>query len=129
MVQADGRRWLILACPAKCNAALLTNLRWNVVGSSLAKLLGLTRVGLMNDLVANACGIAGLPPEDLAMLNPGEPVAAGNQVVISAGTGLGKAGMACGRVRRVVRISGRADQPAQRFRPPMMPGRPPIPDG
>lgn len=83
-----------IAGPVKRNAALLTNLRWNVIGSSLAKLLGLSRVGLVNDLVANAYGIAGLPPEDLAVLNPGEPGAAGNQAVISAGTGLGEAGLA-----------------------------------
>jgi glucokinase len=78
----------------KHNAALLTNLRWNVVGNSLAQLLGVPRVGLMNDLVANAYGIAALPPEDFFTLNPGEPNAEGNQAIISAGTGLGEAGLA-----------------------------------
>ena len=83
-----------IAGPVKRNAALLTNLRWNVQGDSVAKLLELAQVGLMNDLVANAFGIAALQPEDFEVLNAGEPDAEGNQAIISAGTGLGEAGLA-----------------------------------
>lgn len=83
-----------IAGPVKRNAALLTNLRWQVAGSSVAKLLGVAQVGLMNDLVANAYGIAVLSAADFAVLNRGEVGAEGNQAVISAGTGLGEAGLA-----------------------------------
>lgn len=48
---------------------------------------------LINDLEANAWGIATLGPDDVVSLNQvkGNPI--GNQAVISAGTGLGEAGM------------------------------------
>lgn len=81
------------AGPAKRNAILLTNLRWNLVGSDIARFLGVAQVGLMNDLVANAYGIAMLKPEDFVVLNPGEPEAEGNQAIIAPGTGLGEAGL------------------------------------
>ena len=68
-----------------------TNLAWPVDGLSLARLLGLETVGLLNDLEANAWGIAALEPEDFAVLNDGDPQARGNAAVISAGTGLGEA--------------------------------------
>ena len=81
------------AGPAKRNAILLTNLRWNLVGSDIARFLGIAQVGLVNDLVANAYGIAALAPEDFVVLNPGEADAEGNQAIIAAGTGLGEAGL------------------------------------
>jgi glucokinase len=64
-----------------------------VDGGRLAELLGLDSVGLLNDLEANAWGIQALGPEDLAVLNEGDPRATGNAAVISAGTGLGEAGL------------------------------------
>jgi len=69
------------------------NLPWSVDASLLAREVGLPSVGLLNDLEANAYGIPELGPEDLAVLNAGSTTAAGNQVVISAGTGLGVAGL------------------------------------
>jgi glucokinase len=69
------------------------NLPWSVDASQLAREIGLASVGLLNDLEANAYGIPELGPEDLAVLNAGSTKAAGNQVVISAGTGLGVAGL------------------------------------
>jgi glucokinase len=50
-------------------------------------------VGLINDLEANAWGIATLSSDDIAVLNPGESDGAGNLALISAGTGLGQAGL------------------------------------
>lgn len=50
--------------------------------------------GLLNDLTATALGIPALAPGELETLypgEPGEPAAAGNQVLIAAGTGLGMA--------------------------------------
>jgi glucokinase len=70
-----------------------TNLAWPVSGPSVARLLGLPRVGLLNDLEANAWGIAALQPDDFGVLNRGDPAARGNAAVISAGTGLGEAGL------------------------------------
>jgi glucokinase len=70
-----------------------TNLAWPVEGDRIARLVGLERIGLLNDLEANAWGIAALTDEDFAVLNPGDPEARGNAAVISAGTGLGEAGL------------------------------------
>jgi len=59
----------------------------------VARELGLQAVGLINDLEANAYGIAALEPNDFDVLNAGAPDAEGNQAIISAGTGLGEAGL------------------------------------
>ncbi len=69
------------------------NLPWQVDAASLAREIGLPSVGLLNDLEANAYGIPALGAADLVILNAGSPNAVGNQVVISAGTGLGEAGL------------------------------------
>jgi glucokinase len=82
-----------VAGPVKHGRSEATNLPWVVDAQVLANELGLTTVGLMNDLEANALGIAVLQPADLATLNPGEPNAEGNAALISAGTGLGEAGL------------------------------------
>ncbi len=70
-----------------------TNLAWPVDSASLASLVGLPSVGLLNDVEANAWGILALGPGDFAVLNEGDPAARGNVAVISAGTGLGEAGL------------------------------------
>jgi glucokinase len=54
---------------------------------------GVPTLRLINDLEANAFGVATLSDKDFSVLNPGAPDAAGNQAVISAGTGLGEAGL------------------------------------
>jgi glucokinase len=82
-----------VAGPVKHGRCEATNLPWVVDAQVLASELGLTAVGLMNDLEANALGIAVLKPSDFATLNPGEPNAEGNAALISAGTGLGEAGL------------------------------------
>jgi glucokinase len=74
------------------NAANGVNLPWRVDGHELAAELG-APVAIVNDLQANARGIEALAPEDFAVLNAGEPKAGGNRVVLSAGTGLGEAGL------------------------------------
>ena len=70
--------------------------------SSVAATLGRDRVGLVNDLVANAYGIAELGPDDVATLHVGDPAVGGNAAVISAGTGLGEAGLFFDGVRHHV---------------------------
>jgi len=68
------------------------NLPWVVDAAALAHELGLAEVDVINDLEANAHGIFALSPKDFAVLNAGA-AAPGNRAVISAGTGLGEAGV------------------------------------
>jgi glucokinase len=64
--------------------------------------LGLPSVTILNDLEANAWGLESLGPDDLASVLAGIPDAAGNRAVISAGTGLGQAGLYWDGVRHHV---------------------------
>ena len=82
-----------IAGPVKHGRCEATNLAWVVDAQILASELGLPTVGLINDLEANALGISVLKPTDFLLLNPGEPQAEGNAALISAGTGLGEAGL------------------------------------
>ena len=70
-----------------------TNLPWVIDGPALQAALGARSVVLLNDLEANAQGIAMLGPEDFAVLQQGAPGATGTRAVIAAGTGLGEAGL------------------------------------
>jgi len=82
-----------IAGPVSANTAKTTNLPWFIDGDRMAASLDLNSVSLINDLEANAWGIAALTPTDFFELSPGAPGATGNAAVISAGTGLGEAGM------------------------------------
>lgn len=70
-----------------------TNLPWVVDSRLLSAKLGLDKLWLINDLEANAHGITHLSDEEFVVLNEGKPGLHGNACVISAGTGLGEAGM------------------------------------
>lgn len=82
-----------VAGPVRDGAVVATNLPWRVDSRSLAALLGLPAVALINDLEATARGISVLSPADFEVLHPGAPAALGTQAVIAAGTGLGEAGL------------------------------------
>jgi glucokinase len=82
-----------IAGPVQDGRVVTPNLAWVVDSRTLALDLGLPSVRLLNDLEANAYGIAALESKDLVTLNPGAPDAAGNAAVISVGTGLGEAGL------------------------------------
>jgi glucokinase len=82
-----------VAGPVRNGRCEATNLPWVVDARQVARELGLEHVGLINDLEANAYGIAVLRPEDFLTLNAGAPDAEGNQAIIAAGTGLGEAGL------------------------------------
>lgn len=82
-----------VAGPVRHGRVDATNLPWVVDSRSLAKQLGLERVGLINDLEANAYGIVALEAKDFAVLNAGAADAQGNAAILSAGTGLGEAGL------------------------------------
>ncbi|MBU0498443.1 MAG: glucokinase [Gammaproteobacteria bacterium] len=71
--------------------ALLPNLGWRITEAALARDLELESVRLINDLEANALGIATLEPEQLFSLNDGGLHPGGNRALIAAGTGLGMA--------------------------------------
>jgi glucokinase len=82
-----------IAGPVRDGRVQVTNLAWPVDGQVLAVTLGLDHVLLLNDLEANAWGLATLGAEDFHVLNDGRPGARGNAAVCSAGTGLGEAGL------------------------------------
>jgi len=69
------------------------NLPWIVESRGLADELQISKVMLINDLEANAWGIATLESKDVVLLNAVKSNPIGNQAVISAGTGLGEAGL------------------------------------
>jgi glucokinase len=82
-----------VAGPVRNGNVETSNLPWTVEASRLASELQLPSVMLINDLEANAWGIACLKETDLIALNRVKTTPTGNQAVISAGTGLGEAGL------------------------------------
>jgi glucokinase len=82
-----------IAGPVREGRAEGTNLPWVVDSRQLAETLALDEVILLNDLEANAWGLATLGASDFAVLQPGRAAPTGNAAVISAGTGLGQAGL------------------------------------
>jgi glucokinase len=79
--------------PVHEGSARTMNLPWVIEATSLARQLHLASFLLINDLEANAWGVAALGPEDIETLNAGESGVSGNAAVIAAGTGLGEAGL------------------------------------
>jgi glucokinase len=82
-----------IAGPVKKGRVAVTNLPWVVTDKDLKESLHLKHVWVINDLEANAHGIHGLTAKDFVTLNQGEEGAIGNAAIISAGTGLGEAGI------------------------------------
>lgn len=82
-----------IAGPVRQGRVVVTNLPWIVVDKDIKHALHLKHVWLINDLEANAHGISGLTAKDFVILNKGEDGAIGNAAIISAGTGLGEAGL------------------------------------
>ena len=73
----------------KCQA---TNLPWVISAKALEQELNIPKVHLINDLEANAWGLRCLTDDEFFTVNVGEKTA-GNQALVSAGTGLGEAGL------------------------------------
>ncbi len=82
-----------IAGPVRNGQAKTTNLPWHIDAKKLADEVGFRKVWLMNDLEANAWGISALEEKDFFVLNDGKPDPTGNASIISAGTGLGEAGL------------------------------------
>lgn len=84
---------LSIAGPVINGTCKTTNLPWSVDARETGRNLGLETLWLINDLEANAHGITHLSPESFEILHEGKPGMRGNACVVSAGTGLGEAGM------------------------------------
>jgi len=82
-----------IAGPVRNGRVETSNLPWIVEQSRLAKQIHLPATLLINDLEANAWGIAALAAADLVPLNKVSGPTVGNQGVIAPGTGLGEAGL------------------------------------
>lgn len=80
-----------VAGPVRAGRASLTNLGWELDAGQLARELGIASLLLLNDLEAVATAIPFLAPEDLEVLNAGEPHPKEPVAVIAPGTGLGEA--------------------------------------
>lgn len=79
--------------PVRDKRSQPTNIRWPIDGYALIADLKTTRVDLLNDLAANAYGIASLGDSEFETLQSGFAQAVGNRCVVSPGTGLGQAGL------------------------------------
>jgi len=80
-----------IAAPVIAGSAKTPNLNWTVSAESLAEVLKIPSVGLINDLEATAHGIGTLSDSQLLTLNPGDSTRGGHRALIAAGTGLGMA--------------------------------------
>jgi glucokinase len=82
-----------IAGPVRNGRVETSNLPWIVESKNLARELNLDSATLINDLEANAWGIGALEEKNFITLNQVKGNPTGNQAVISAGTGLGEAGL------------------------------------
>lgn len=80
-----------IAGPVIDNRCQTTNLPWAVDGMTIAKQFNIPRVQLLNDLEATAYGLLWLRPDELEILNTGNPPNKRQALaLIAAGTGLGE---------------------------------------
>ena len=78
-----------VAGPVVHDTAQSTHVPWHIDGRVVAKVFGLMRVRILNDLVAMAHAIPVLEASELHTLQRGDPIPGGNITLIAAGTGLG----------------------------------------
>jgi glucokinase len=69
-----------------------TNFPWQIDSDKISKELKISSVSVINDMEANAYGLAALCEKDLEVIHKGANIA-GNAVIISPGTGLGEVGL------------------------------------
>ncbi len=86
------KSYLALAGPIHDRKCHMTNLNWDIDADQIEKEYRVSKVHLINDLVAAGCGLKHLKPKDIFTLNEGVKVS-GNQAIIAAGTGLGMGGL------------------------------------
>ena len=79
-----------VAGPVIGESATMTNIPWRIDAGRIRSAFGF-RVKLLNDLEAMAYSIPVLQPDEVHVLQQGDPIAGGNIALIAAGTGLGEA--------------------------------------
>ncbi|MDP4284300.1 MAG: glucokinase [Bacteroidota bacterium] len=82
-----------VAGPVMNGQAKLSNILWDIDSRQLARHFKIKKVKLLNDLEANAYGLAALNQKDVADVHSVKNIEQGNAALISPGTGLGEAGM------------------------------------
>ena len=82
-----------VAGPVRGGRSKISNLPWIIDSRELATQLRLRTVGLINDLEALAYGLDMLESKDFVTISEGASDADGNMAVVSAGSGLGEAGL------------------------------------
>ena len=82
-----------VAGPVRGGRSKISNLPWTIDSREVAAQLKLRTVGLINDLEAFAYGIDALESKDFVALSEGSSEAEGNTALVSAGSGLGEAGL------------------------------------
>jgi glucokinase len=100
---------LLAACfgvpgPVKEGRVRTTNLSWGVDAAEIEKEFSIPQVSILNDLEANAYGIAELSPQDFAVIQQGSAEPQGNRCVVSPGTGLGEGGLYWDSLRKKYRV-------------------------
>ncbi|PWU02412.1 MAG: glucokinase, partial [Bacteroidetes bacterium] len=95
--QFSGNEWPDKICMAVAGPVLngkvkLTNLSWDLDSNKMSEELKVP-INFINDLEANAYGLAGMHSSELAPIHTSELSGSGNIALISAGTGLGEAGL------------------------------------
>lgn len=83
---------LAIAGPIEGNHARLTNGTWHFDAPALAASIGLSHLGLVNDLEAMAWALPALTAADVETWQDGQHVPGAPQAIIAPGTGLGVAG-------------------------------------
>lgn len=83
---------LAIAGPVRDGVCKATNLPWVIDSKELSQKNKIEKVYLLNDLLAHAYGISALQEDEFLVLNKGQKQE-GNACLISAGTGLGEAGI------------------------------------
>lgn len=90
---APDRISIGIAGPVIGGKATTTNLNWEVDQKELVQTLEVEKVFILNDLEANAYGIAALQEKELDRLYAGRKEIEGNAAIIAPGTGLGEAAL------------------------------------
>lgn len=102
---------LAVATPVETDRIAFTNSPWTLSVSEARHQLGIDRLAVINDFVAQALAVPQLDVTDLEVLRPGEPLRDRPVGVIGPGTGLGVAGLiplGSGRFRALPTEGGHA---------------------
>jgi glucokinase len=107
-----------VAGPVLHDRAKLTSQQWDITVADITGRTGTPRVRLLNDLEAMAYSVEVLNPDEVVVLQQGEPNPDAGAAVIAAGTGLGQATLrrANGRLVPSASEAGHADFAARNDR-------------